>query len=118
MEEHPLVGAIILQPIKGMEGVAIAVKAHHERYDGKGYPDGLRGNEIPLMTRIISVADTFDSMTTDRPYRRRLSDAAAVREIEACSGGQFDPVVVQTFLRAYQKGIIVKKPVDAVEMIG
>jgi len=118
MEEHPVVGAIILQPIKGMEEVAKAVKSHHERYDGKGYPDGLRGNEVPLMTRIISVADTFDSMTTDRPYRKRLSDAAAVQEIEVCSGSQFDPVVVEAFHRAYRKGVIVKKPVEAVEMIG
>ena len=118
MSEHPVVGAIILQPIKGMEEVARAVKSHHERFDGKGYPDGLRGTEIPLMTRIISVADTFDSMTTDRPYRKRLSDAVAVQEIRDCSGSQFDPAMVEAFLRAYQKGFIVKKPVDAVEMIG
>ncbi len=118
MSEHPVVGAIILQPIKGMEEVAIAVKTHHERFDGGGYPDGLRGTEIPLMTRIISVADTFDSMTTDRPYRERLSDAAAVQEIIQCSGSQFDPGVVEAFLRAYHKGGIVKKPVEAAEMIG
>ena len=118
MSEHPVVGAIILQPIKGMEEVAIAVKTHHERFDGGGYPDGLRGTEIPLMTRIISVADTFDSMTTDRPYRKRLSDAAAVQEIIQCSGSQFDPGVVEAFLRAYHKGGIVKKPVEATEMIG
>ncbi len=118
MSEHPVVGAIILQPIKGMEEVAKAVKSHHERFDGNGYPDGLRGSEIPLMTRIISVADTFDSMTTDRPYRKRMSDAAAVREIIDCSGTQFDPMAVEAFLRAYQKGLVVKKPVEAVEMIG
>ena len=118
MNEHPTVGAIILQPIKGMDEVAKAVKAHHERFDGKGYPDGLQGHEIPLMTRIISVADTFDSMTTDRPYRKRLSDAAAVKEIIDCSGTQFDPVVVEAFLRAYHRGTIVKKPVEAAEMIG
>ena len=118
MAEHPTVGAIILQPIKGMEEVAKAVKAHHERFDGKGYPDGLRGTEIPLMTRIISVANTFDSMTTDRPYRKRLSDAAAVREIQDCSGSQFDPAIAEAFLKAYRKGTIVKKPVEAVEMIG
>ena len=118
MEEHSLVGAVILQPIKGMEEVARAVKAHHERFDGKGYPDGLREVEIPLMTRIISVADTFDSMTTDRPYRKRLSDATAVREIEACASTQFDPMVVQAFLPAYHAGRVVKRPVEAAEMIG
>lgn len=117
MQEHPVVGAIILQPIKGMEEVAVVVKAHHERFDGKGYPDGLRGHEIPFMTRIISVADTFDSMTTDRPYRKRMSDAAAVKEIQDCSGSQFDPVVVEAFLRAHREGRLLKRPVEATEMI-
>jgi HD-GYP domain-containing protein (c-di-GMP phosphodiesterase class II) len=64
------------------------------------------------------VADTFDSMTTDRPYRRRLADAAAIREIEACFMTQFDPVVVEAFLKAYRAGRIVKRPVDAMELIG
>lgn len=118
MEEHPVVGAIILQPIKGMEQAAKAVKAHHERFDGRGYPDGLRGEEIHLLSRIISVADTFDSMTTDRPYRKRLSDTASIEEIQACSGGQFDPIVVEAFMKAYRKGTIVKRPVEAREMIG
>ena len=90
---------------------------HHERYDGKGYPDGLRGNEIPFMTRIISVADTFDSMTTDRPYRKRLSDAVAAKEIQDCSGGQFDPLVVEAFMKAYGQGLLMKRPVEATEMI-
>lgn len=119
MREHPTVGAIILQPIKGMEEVAKAVKAHHERFDGTGYPDGLRGTEIPLMTRIIAVADTFDTMITDRPYRRRFSETVAVGEIEACSGTQFDPEVVRAFLQAYQKGRLTLRPViDAAEMLG
>ena len=118
MQEHPMVGAVILQPIKGMERAAQAVKAHHERHDGKGYPDGLRGSEIPLITRIISVADTFDSMTTDRPYRKRLSDAAALKEIESGAGSQFDPGVVEAFMRAYRAGLIEKRPVEAAEMIG
>ena len=118
MQEHPLVGAIILQPIKGMEEVARAVKAHQERYDGKGYPDNLRGTEVPLMARIIAVADTFDAMTTDRPYRKRFPEAVAVKEIEVCSGTQFDPVVVQAFMRAYKKGIVTNRPMDAVDMLG
>ncbi len=117
MEEHSIIGAIILQPIKGMEDVAKAVKAHHERYDGKGYPDGLRGTEIPLLTRVISVGDTFDAITTDRPYRKRLSDAVAVKEVEAGAGTQFDPVVVQAFLRAHKKGLITMRPVEATDML-
>jgi len=117
MEEHPTVGAIILQPIKGMEEVAKAVRSHHERYDGKGYPEALRGAEIPLITRVISVADTFDAMTTDRPYRKRLSDEAALKEIQECSGTQFDPVVVEAFMRVYRKGSITLRPFEAAEML-
>ena len=118
MKEHPVIGAVILQPIRGLEEVALAVKAHQERYDGKGYPDRLRGQEIPLMARIIAVGDTFDAMTTDRPYRARLSDEVAIKEIMACSGTQFDPMVVEAFLRAYQKRRIVNRPVEAREMLG
>ncbi len=118
MEEHPLVGAIILQPIKGMEEVAKTVKAHQERYDGKGYPDNLRGVEIPLMARIIAVADTFDAMMTDRPYRKRFPASVAVQEVESCSGTQFDPAVVQAFMRAYKKGMVTNRPVEAVDMLG
>lgn len=118
MKEHPTIGAIILQPIRGMEEVAKAVKAHQERYDGKGYPDGLRGTEIPLMARIVAVADTFDAMTTDRPYRKRLPDSVVLAEIEECAGSQLDPVVVQAFLRAYKKGTITMRPVEAAEMLG
>ncbi len=117
MQEHSVIGAIILQPIQGMEEVAKAVKAHHERYDGTGYPDGLAGERIPLMTRIISVADTFDTMTTDRPYRKRLSDSVAIEEIQACSGTQFDPMVVGAFMRAYRKGRISIRPVEAADML-
>ena len=118
MQEHPIVGAIILQPIKGMEQVSTALKAHHERYDGAGYPDGLRGTEIPLLGRIISVADAFDTMTTDRPYRKRLSESDAVAEIEHCSGTQFDPIIVQGFLQAHRKGLLVNRPVEAADMLG
>ncbi len=117
MREHSTIGAIILQPIKGMEEVAKAIRAHHERFDGTGYPDGLTGAEIPLVARIISVVDTFDTMTTDRPYRRRLSEEAAVKEIESCSGSQFDPMVVEAFLRAYRKNWVSHRPVEAAEML-
>jgi len=118
MQEHPIIGAVILQPIKGLEEVAAAVRAHQERYDGRGYPDRLHGREIPLMARIIAVADTFDAMTTDRPYRARLSDAATIKEIKACAGTQFDPMAVDAFLRAYEKGGIVNRPVDVRHMLG
>ena len=70
---------------------------HHERWDGRGYPLGLKGNEIPLIARIISVADTYDAMTSDRAYRRALPHEVAVAEIERCSATQFDPEVAATF---------------------
>lgn len=118
MQEHPIIGAVILQPIKGLEEVAAAVKAHQERYDGRGYPDQLKGSEIPLMARIIAVADTFDAMTTDRPYRARLSEATALKEIKHCSGTQFDPMVVEAFLKVYEQGRLVNRPVEARHMLG
>ena len=118
MQEHAAIGAIILQPIRGLEEVALAVKAHQERFDGKGYPDRLRGREIPFMARIVSVADTFDAMTTDRPYRARLSDEVSLKEITLGAGTQFDPDVVEAFLRAYHKGAIVNRPVEARQMLG
>ncbi len=118
MQEHSVIGAIILQPIKGMEEVAKAVKGHHERYDGKGYPDGLQATEISMLTRIIAVADAFDSMATDRPYRRRLSEEKALKELEACSGTQFDPLIVGAFVRAYRKGFILNRSVEEAQMLG
>ena len=74
-------------------------RGHHERYDGTGYPDRLQGPNIPFIARIIAVADTFDAMTTDRPYRKGLSNRAAIGELKKCSGMQFDGVVVETFIR-------------------
>jgi HD-GYP domain-containing protein (c-di-GMP phosphodiesterase class II) len=74
------------------------VRLHHERYDGSGYPDRLAGEQIPLVARVFAVADTFDAMTSDRPYRRALSIDEAREEIRRCAGQQFDPVVVEAFL--------------------
>jgi len=118
MQEHSIIGAIILQPIKGMEQVAQAVKGHHEWYDGKGYPDGLQATEISMLTRIIAVADAFDSMATDRPYRRRLSEEKALKELQACSGTQFDPLIVEAFVRAYRKGFILNRSAEEAQMLG
>lgn len=106
MEEHPLVGTTILQPIRELEDAVLGVKYHHERYDGSGYPEGLKGGQIPLLASIISVADTFDAMTTDRPYRRGLSKDEALEEIRRVSGKQFDAQVVSAFVELYQEGKI------------
>ncbi|HTZ11426.1 MAG TPA: HD domain-containing phosphohydrolase [Candidatus Margulisiibacteriota bacterium] len=106
MQEHPLVGTTILQPIKELEDALLGVKYHHEKYDGSGYPEGLKGNQIPLVASIIAVADTFDAMTTDRPYRRGLSKKDAVKEIERVSGKQLHPEISTIFVELFQEGKI------------
>ena len=109
IRRHPVIGSEMLSHIRQLKDVIPGVHHHHERYDGKGYPDGLKGKKIPLFSRIISVADTFDAMTSYRPYREALSDGAALAEIERCSGFQFDPRCAEAFLSAYKKGWIIKK---------
>ncbi len=101
MKKHPRIGFEMLQDIPFLAGAARIIEAHHERFDGKGYPKGLAGDEIPLGARIFVIADTFDAMTSDRPYRRALPPEVARDEIVKNSGTQFDPVVVQAFLRVY-----------------
>jgi response regulator RpfG family c-di-GMP phosphodiesterase len=106
---HPLVGWRILSPLLHDAPVILnVVRSHHERYDGRGIPDGLAGESIPLEARIAAVADSFDAMTSGRPYRRdgRMTLAAAVAEVERCSGTQFDPAVVRAFVAAVHAGEI------------
>lgn len=103
VKQHSEVGAAILRPIKELGNIINVVRAHHERYDGTGYPDGLRGDKIPLISRIVAVADTFDTLTTDRPYREKKHVEEALKEIERNSGTQFDPRVVKAFLAAFKK---------------
>jgi diguanylate cyclase (GGDEF)-like protein len=96
LERHPQIGFRMLDSL-GVDPVADIVLHHHERWDGAGYPDGLRGDSIPLGARIIFVADAFDAMTSDRVYRPRLSREEALAELERCSGTQFDPAIVEAF---------------------
>jgi putative nucleotidyltransferase with HDIG domain len=98
IKEHPARGQSILSPVVELKEIARIVRAHHERYDGTGYPDRLKGREIPLGARIMTIADTYDSITSERPYRKASSHRYAVKEIIACSGTQFDPEAVQNFL--------------------
>ncbi len=98
MKKHPAIGFEILRSIKFLEPAAEIVLSHQERWDGKGYPNGLAGTDIPLGARIFAVADTLDAMTSDRPYRKSLSYQTAIDEIRRCSGSQFDPRVVGMFL--------------------
>jgi len=107
MREHPLVGADILGHVEKMREVSRIMRAHHEKWNGCGYPDGLKGEAIPFLARIISVADTFDAMTTDRPYRKAADLTTAVEEIKKFSNREFDPVVVEAFLKACETGDII-----------
>jgi len=106
MQEHPLLGTAILQPIRELELAILGVKYHHERYDGSGYPEGLKGNQIPLVASIISIADCFDAMTTNRPYRKSLSKQEAIEEIKRESSRQFDPSIVHALIELYQENKI------------
>ncbi len=102
MKRHPAIGNDMLKDISFLSGAAEIVHAHHERYDGKGYPKGLMRDEIPLGARIFAIADTFDAMTSDRPYRKALPAEVARWEILRHSGTQFDPQVVQAFLMVFE----------------
>jgi ribonuclease P protein subunit RPR2 len=97
MSRHPVIGAQILRGIEFLGEAKAVVRHHHERWDGRGYPDGLVGAEIPLAARVFAVADTLDALTTDRPYREACSIPFAREVIQAGAGTQFDPVVVQAF---------------------
>lgn len=101
IKQHPLIGYDVLPKLPFFQYVAQIVHYHHERYDGCGYPSGLSGDQIPLLARICAVADTVHAMTSDRPYRQGCSWSKAVEEIQRCSGSQFDPSVVEAFLRVY-----------------
>lgn len=98
VKQHPLKGEEILRPIKQLQQVLPIIKYHHERMDGNGYPDGLRGSEIPLLAKILCLADAFDSMTADRPYQKGMSKTDAFGEIKKKTISQFDPVVAEAFL--------------------
>lgn len=99
IKTHPLVGETIIEPVPFLQDTKPIIRHHHERWDGYGYPDGLQGEEIPLLARIILIADAFDAMTSDRPYRKALSKEEAVREIVKHRGTQFDPDLVEAFLK-------------------
>ena len=103
VETHPELGERIIAPIDRLQDVRPIVRHCHERWDGAGYPDGLAGEDIPLESRIIFVCDAYHAMTTDRPYRRRLSHSEALRRLAEAAGTQFDPVVVEVALRVLER---------------
>ncbi|NJD55086.1 MAG: HD domain-containing protein [Nitrospirae bacterium] len=99
MNEHSVCGAEILEHVRQLHDIIPGVRGHHEKYDGTGYPDGLKGRDIDLIARIIAVADTYDAMTTDRPYRKALSMQTAIGELKKFAGKQFDADVTDHFIR-------------------
>ena len=99
MRRHTLIGEALIAAAPTLRPVAALVRASHERWDGTGYPDGLRGEAIPLGARIVAVCDAFSAMCEDRPYGRVLTEADAVAELRRCAGTQFDPRVVRAFCR-------------------
>lgn len=98
MMQHAEYGVQIVQPIKFLEPVVPMVGADHERWDGKGYPYGLKGEEIPMGARIVAIVDAYDAMAEDRVYRKAPGKAFAVEELKRCAGTQFDPHLVKVFL--------------------
>lgn len=99
---HPDIGSNILSNIEELSDLAEIIRHHHERFDGKGYPDGLAGEQIPLLSRILTVVDAFDAMTSDRPYRKLMSDSEAISRLLEGAGTQFDSNIVQQFIECWQ----------------
>jgi HD-GYP domain-containing protein (c-di-GMP phosphodiesterase class II) len=103
--EHPRIGQVILEQASSLRDAIPIVLHHHERYNGGGYPHGLRGSEIPLGARIVVVADAYHAMVNDRPYSKAFSHEQALEELQRCAGQQFDPDVVQRFCDLYREGV-------------
>jgi HD-GYP domain-containing protein (c-di-GMP phosphodiesterase class II) len=104
MKKHTLMGAEIIGHIKQLHGIIPGLKYHHEKIDGRGYPEGLADGSIPLIAKIVAVADTFDAMTSDRPYRKALRKEEAFSELRRCVGTQFDRELVDSFIKACEAG--------------
>ena len=107
MKSHPVKGAAIMEAIPQLRDVIPGMKHHHERWEGGGYPEGLRGEDIPLQARIVSVADTFDAMTTTRPYQRAMDIRFVFQRLRDLAGNRFDPSVVEALIQSYEKGELV-----------
>lgn len=98
LKRHPLNGVELIKPVKSFNNIAPLILHHHERYDGKGYPGNLAGEDIPFLARVLTVVDSFDSMTSNRPYNKRKTYEEAIEELKKCSGTQFDPMVANAFI--------------------
>lgn len=103
VKKHPLYSTRIIKSLGIYGDIADIVKHHHEKFDGSGYPEGLKGEDIPAFSRILAVADSFEAMTGNRPYKPRLSFDEALAELDKCSGSQFDPIMVKLFIEALKE---------------
>jgi len=106
IKEHPSIGANIIKNLGFWNREIDIIKCHHERFDGSGYPVGLKGEEIPLLSRILSIADVYDALASDRPYRKRMDEKIILAYLQGGSGTQFDPKIVEIFLKLYNEGKI------------
>jgi putative nucleotidyltransferase with HDIG domain len=105
LERHPTAGARIVAALPELERLRPCVLHHHERWDGRGYPARLAGSSVPVEARLLALADAFDAMTSPRPYRDPIGTAAALAELERCSGTQFDPALAETFVEVWGKRV-------------
>ena len=106
MKQHAVIGSEILKDIDMITGIAIGAKSHHERYDGRGYPEGLKGEDIPYIARIIAVADSYDAMTSNRVYRKHLTYEQVMAELEKGEGTQFDPKIARAMEELIKEGVV------------
>ena len=106
MRRHPDIGAQIMTPISKLKSIIPGIRNHHETWDGNGYPDKLKGEQIPMVARIIGVADTFDAMTTSRPYQEAMPFTHVTDKMKSMAGTRFDPTVVEAFTAAVDAGDI------------
>jgi putative nucleotidyltransferase with HDIG domain len=110
MRSHPVIGAEILRGVEFLVTAALAVRGHHERWDGTGYPDGLAGEQIPLIARIVNAADTYDACTSVRPYQPTMTKAEAIAVVETLRGRQMDPLVVDALVAVVRRGEAADEP--------
>ncbi len=108
IKEHPVIGANILEQMGLWEHERMIIRCHHERFDGTGYPDGLKQTEIPFLARILSVADVYDAIASDRAYRKKMEESVILKIMSEGSGSQFDPDIIAAFMQAYEDGLIQK----------
>ncbi len=106
MKQHTVRGVEMVRPLSLATETTDGIKSHHECFDGRGYPEGLKGADVPMSAAIIAVADTYDAMTTDRPYRKGLSKETALKEIQQKSGTQFNPIPVKAFLEVFRRNLL------------